>query len=117
MSKQFVNNVSSVAILAICWHEVPLPPLEGEVPNEREAEGFVRKLSKKTPQPARSGCQLPFQGSQGGFAARVAKLATPTSLILLIMRSYNINSCNRRAYPELPLVKRGKIRYNGDTNP
>ncbi len=23
-------------------HEVPLPPLEGEVPNEREAEGFVR---------------------------------------------------------------------------
>ena len=42
MSKQFVNNVSSVAILAICWHEVPLPPLEGEVPNEREAEGFVR---------------------------------------------------------------------------
>ena len=49
MSKQFVNNVSSVAILAICWHEVPLPPLEGEVPNEREAEGFVRKLSKETP--------------------------------------------------------------------
>ena len=39
-------------------HEVPLPPLEGEVPNEREAEGFVRKLSKKTPQSARSGCQL-----------------------------------------------------------
>ena len=30
-------------------HEVPMPPLEGEVPNEREAEGFVRKLSKKTP--------------------------------------------------------------------
>ena len=22
--------------------EAPLPPLEGEVPNEREAEGFVR---------------------------------------------------------------------------
>ena len=55
-----------------------MPPLEGEVPNEREAEGFVRKLSKKTPQSARSGCQLPFQGSQGGFAARVARLATPT---------------------------------------
>ena len=55
-----------------------MPPLEGEVPNEREAEGFVRKLSKKTPQSARSGCQLPFQGSQGGFAARVAKLATST---------------------------------------
>ena len=38
-----------------------MPPLEGEVPNEREAEGFVRqlsKLSKKTPQSARSGCQL-----------------------------------------------------------
>ena len=69
-----------VANLATRWHEVPLPPLEGEVPNEREAEGFVRKLSKKTPQSARSGCQLPFQGSQGGFAAGVAKLATPTRL-------------------------------------
>ena len=51
------------------------------MPNEREAEGFIRnKLSKKTPQSARSGCQLPFQGSQGGFAARVAKLATPTGV-------------------------------------
>ena len=80
MSKQFVNDVVSIAILATCWHEVPMPPLEGEVPNEREAEGFVRKLSKKTPQSARSGCQLPFQGSQGGCAARVAKLASPTEL-------------------------------------
>ena len=42
MSKQFVKDVASIAILATCWHEVPLPPLEGEVPNEREAEGFVR---------------------------------------------------------------------------
>ena len=58
MSKQFVNDVASIAILATCWHEVPMPPLEGEVPNEREAEGFARKLSKKTPQSARSGCQL-----------------------------------------------------------
>ena len=58
MRKQFVNDVVSIAILATCWHEVPMPPLEGEVPNEREAEGFVRKLSKKTPQSARSGCQL-----------------------------------------------------------
>ena len=49
MSKQFVNDVVSIAILATCWHDVPMPPLEGEVPNEREAEGFVRKLSKKTP--------------------------------------------------------------------
>ena len=49
MSKQFVNDVVSIVILATCWHEVPMPPLEGEVPNEREAEGFVRKLSKKTP--------------------------------------------------------------------
>ena len=34
MSKQFVNNVASVAILATLathWHEVHLPPLEGEV--------------------------------------------------------------------------------------
>ena len=35
-----------------------MPPLEGEVPNERVAVGFVRKLSKKTPQSARSGSQL-----------------------------------------------------------
>ena len=76
-----------------------MPPLEGEVPNEREAEGFVRKLSKKTPQSARSGCQLPFQGSQGGFAARVARLATPTSLILLTMRSYIFNSCKSPIRP------------------
>ena len=41
-SKQFVNDVASIAILATFWHEVPTPPLEGEVPNEREAEGFVR---------------------------------------------------------------------------
>ena len=41
MSKQFVNDVARIAILATCWHEVPMPPLEGEVPNEREAEGFV----------------------------------------------------------------------------
>ena len=47
MSKQFVNDVVSIAILATCWHEVPMPPLEGEVPNEREAEGFVCKLSNK----------------------------------------------------------------------
>ncbi len=79
-----------------------MPPLEGEVPNEREAEGFVRKLSKKTPQSARSGCQLPFQGSQGGFAARVARLATPASLILLTMRSYIFNSCNRREKKSRP---------------
>ena len=44
--------------MAHTLREAPMPPLEGEVPNEREAEGFVRKLSKKTPQSARSGCQL-----------------------------------------------------------
>ena len=86
-----------------------MPPLEGEVPNEREAEGFVRKLSKKTPQSARSGCQLPFQGSQGGFAARVARLATPTSLILLTMRSYIFNSCNRCGVLSAPTVWAGKL--------
>ena len=58
------------------WHEVPLPPLEGEVPNGREAEGFVLKLSKKTPQ-LRCAQQLPFQGSQGGFAAGGAKNIRP----------------------------------------
>ena len=112
MSKQFVNNVASVAILATCWHEVPMPPLEGEVPNEREAEGFVRKLSQKTPQSARSGCQLPFQGSQGGFAARVAKLATPTSLILLTTCSYNFHSRNRPVFCSCCIDKNFTICYN-----
>ena len=63
--------------------EAPLPPLEGEVPNEREAEGFVRKLSKKTPQSARSGCQLPFQGSRGRFAPQFVKLEPPYFLASL----------------------------------
>ena len=31
MSKQFVNDVVSVTVFATRWHEVPLPPLEGEV--------------------------------------------------------------------------------------
>ena len=31
VSKQFVNDAVSVTVLATCWHEVPLPPLEGEV--------------------------------------------------------------------------------------
>ena len=68
------------------WREAPMPPLEGEVPNEREAEGFVRKLSKKTPQSARSGCQLPFQGRRGRFAPeRLKKLLSITySLLSLI---------------------------------
>ena len=35
MSKQFVNDVVSIAILATCWHEVPMPPLEGNVVNLR----------------------------------------------------------------------------------
>ena len=89
-----------------------MPPLEGEVPNEREAEGFVRKLSKKTPQSARSGCQLPFQGSQGGFAARVARLATPTSLILLTMRSHICNSCNRPGTVETSVADSPALVYN-----
>ena len=63
-----------------------MPPLEGEVPNEREAEGFVRKLSKKTPQSARSGCQLPFQGSQGGFAA-VGHMSYPIIIYKLFTRA------------------------------
>ena len=31
MSKQFVNDVVSVTVFVTRWHEVPLPPLEGEV--------------------------------------------------------------------------------------
>ena len=95
MSKQFVNDAVGIAILATCWHEVPMPPLEGEVV---ERQRNRRNRAVKTPQSARSGCQLPFQGSQGGFAARVARLATPTLLILLTMRSYIFNSCNRRGF-------------------
>ena len=57
MSKQFINDVVSVTVFVTCWHEVPLPPLEGEVPNEREAEGFVRQQSstrKPLRQPVRA---------------------------------------------------------------
>ena len=56
-------------------------PLPGDfgtftLENVRPPGALANQLSKKTPQSARSGCQLPFQGSQGGFAARVARLAT-----------------------------------------
>ena len=93
MSKQFVNDVVSIAIAGT---KCPCLPWKGRCRTNVRRRGLSVKLSKKTPQSARSGCQLPFQGSQGGFAARVARLATPTSLILLIMRSYIFNSCNRR---------------------
>ena len=52
-----MNAPVGVANLATRWHEVPLPPLEGEVPNEREAEGFVRQQSstkKPLSQPVRA---------------------------------------------------------------
>ena len=29
---------------AILWREAPMPPLEGEVPNEREAEGVCYEI-------------------------------------------------------------------------
>ncbi len=57
------------ANLAPRWHEVPLPPLEGEVPNEREAEGFVRQQSsnqtgiKPLSQPVRAASS-PFRGAK-----------------------------------------------------
>lgn len=43
VSKQFVNNVASVAILATYWHEVPLPPLEGNVVNLRIPFQSIKK--------------------------------------------------------------------------
>ena len=64
--------------MATRWHEVPLPPLEGEVPNEREAEGFVRQQRVKNPQ-LRYAQQLPFQGSQGGYAAAGRQVGDPYS--------------------------------------
>ena len=75
MSKQFVNDVVSIAILATCWHEVPMPPLEGEVPNEREAEGFVRQLSstwKPLSQPVRADSSL-REGAKAAAPQREAK--------------------------------------------
>ena len=45
------------------WHEVPLPPLEGEVPNEREAEGFVCQLSVK-PLSFATLSSSPFRGAK-----------------------------------------------------
>ena len=47
-----------VANLATRWHEVPSPPLEGEVPNEREAEGFVRQQSVNPSASLRSAAPL-----------------------------------------------------------
>ena len=61
--------------MAHTWREAPMPPLEGEVPNEREAEGFVRKLSKKTPQSA-YGCQLQLC-IKHLYAAQAATAAKP----------------------------------------
>ena len=47
------------------WREAPMPPLEGEVPNECEAEGFARKLSvKPLSQPVRAASS-PFRGAEG----------------------------------------------------
>ena len=58
----------------VAWREAPMPPLEGEGGASAKPEGFVRQLSGKTPQSARSGCQLPFQGRRGRFApGRCAK--------------------------------------------
>ena len=50
-----------------------MPPLEGEVPNEREAEGFVRKLSNKPlSQPVRAASS-PFRGAKAAAPLREAK--------------------------------------------
>ena len=86
MSKQFVNDVVSIAILATCWHEVPMPPLEGEVPNEREAEGFVRQLSNKPLRQPIRAASSPFRG---------AKAASPLGCIRLSRGLHIFNSCNR----------------------
>ena len=43
MSKQFVNDVVSTAILVTCWHEVPLPPLEGQC---RQLKDSISKCQK-----------------------------------------------------------------------
>ena len=43
LRKQFVNDVVSATILATCWHEVPLPPLEGNVVNLRIPFQSVKK--------------------------------------------------------------------------
>ena len=37
----FASPIVGVGNLPTRRHEVPLPLLKGEVPNEREAEGFV----------------------------------------------------------------------------
>ncbi len=42
-SQWFLLHPVGVANLATRWHEVPSPPLKGEVPNEREAEGFLNR--------------------------------------------------------------------------
>ena len=50
-----------------------MPPLEGEVPNEREAEGFVRHQSMKPlSQPVRAASS-PFRGAKAAAPLREAK--------------------------------------------
>ena len=63
--------------MAHTWREAPMPPLEGEVPNEREAEGFVRQQSSK-PLSFAALSSSPFRGAEAASPLRVAKLATPT---------------------------------------
>ena len=59
--------------------EAPMPPLEGEVvERQRSRRGlYVNRVVQETPQSARSGCQLPFQGSRGGCAASGRLLGDP----------------------------------------
>ena len=63
--------------MAHTWREAPMPPLEGEVPNEREAEGFVRQQSSK-PLSFAALSSSPFRGAEAASPLRVANLATPT---------------------------------------
>ena len=65
----------------------------------------------ETPQ-LRYAQQLPFQGSQGGYAARVAKLATPTMAVQKYYRVrepkdwYRVRSVVGRAHCALKQVLR-----------
>ncbi len=68
--------------------------VEWLLPKTSELVG-VANLATRAALPLAGGFEPPLPGAVETEGWRVAKLATPTSLILLITRSYIFNSCNR----------------------
>ena len=73
-----------VANLATRWHEVPLPPLKGEVPNEREAEGFCALLTNK-PLSFAALSSSPFRGAKAATSRPGRQVGDPYSRLCKTM--------------------------------